>query len=65
MVHIGTHTVGIEAALREIFQAVGWQLRWYFSLQGERETPYGSTCFDDCVQSWVNPAFLQQPGGPR
>ena len=47
LVHIGTHSIEIEDAIRQVFRAAGWAPRWDFSLQGERDTPYGVTRFDD------------------
>jgi FkbM family methyltransferase len=54
-VHIGTHGVAIEDAIRKTFRDDGWVCRWDFSVSGERETPYGVACFQDGVQSWCNP----------
>lgn len=54
-VHIGTHSTDVEAICRDTFKSAGWRPVWDFSLQGERETPYGPTWFSDGVQSWINP----------
>ncbi len=54
-IHIGTHTLEIEAGLRELLSAHGWHCRYDFSLNAEHATPYGNMLFEDGVQSWVNP----------
>jgi FkbM family methyltransferase len=54
-VHIGTHSELIEAQIRDTFQAAGWRKVWDFSLQGERDTPFGDCWFGDGVSAWINP----------
>jgi FkbM family methyltransferase len=55
LVHIGTHSLEIEAALREAFRSHGWLCQIDYSLQGECETPFGRVAFNDGVQTWRNP----------
>ena len=55
MIHLGTHSVEVEAALRNAFQRWGWICQWDFSLMGERQTPFGPVNFGDGVQTWINP----------
>ena len=55
MIHLGTHSVEVEAALRNAFQRWGWICQWDFSLMGERQTPFGTVYFEDGVQAWINP----------
>jgi hypothetical protein len=50
-VHIGTHGVEIENAIRSAFCRAGWINRWDFSLQATHETPHGIIDFGDGVQS--------------
>lgn len=57
IVHIGTHGHDIEDHIRAIFGEHGWTPRWDFACHGEHETPFGSTSFQDGVQSWANPRF--------
>jgi FkbM family methyltransferase len=54
LVHIGTHSVEIEAALREAFGAQGWICEADYSLQGEHDTPFGRISFSDGAQTWRN-----------
>jgi FkbM family methyltransferase len=53
--HIGTHSVEIEAGLRQLLSDHGWQCLADYSLQKKSETPWGVILFDNGVQSWVNP----------
>lgn len=54
LVHIGTHAASVEDEIRRIFREHGWEARWDFSTQGERETPFGHISFGDGVQTWRN-----------
>jgi len=56
-VHIGTHGRGLEYGLRELFGSMGWRPVWDFGCDGERDTPFGRTRFQDGVQSWINPVL--------
>lgn len=56
-IYLGTHSVTIEDRIREVFNRAEWINEWDFSLQGERDTPYGKISFGDGVQSWINPAL--------
>lgn len=53
--HIGTHGKEIEAGLRELLSAHGWECRADYSLFSTCETPYGPIQFENGAQSWVNP----------
>lgn len=53
--HIGTHSAEIEAGLRKLFPAHGWDLVHDFHCLKPNATPYGDIEFGDGVQSWVNP----------
>jgi FkbM family methyltransferase len=55
--HIGTHGKEIEAGLRELLSAHGWQCRADYSLFSTSETPWGPISFENGVQSWVNPRW--------
>lgn len=54
-IHIGTHTEEIEEICRAAFTEAGWMKVWDFSLQGDRDTPYGRCWFGDGVSAWINP----------
>jgi len=54
-IHIGTHSHGIEAGLRTLFDGLRWKVHFDFPCQGESGTPYGKIKFQDGVQSWINP----------
>ena len=54
-VHIGTHSVEIEAGLREQFAQHGWRCLADYSISSTSETPWGAITFENGVQSWVNP----------
>jgi len=60
-VHVGTHSPEAEAGVRSLFR----DLRWYclndYPSNGSSETPYGVIPFQDGVQTWINPRWLQ-PG---
>lgn len=53
--HIGTHGKEIEAGLRQLLSARGWQCHADYSLFSTSETPWGPISFENGVQSWVNP----------
>lgn len=53
--HIGTHSVEIEAGLRQLLSDHGWRCLADYSLLKTSETPWGVISFDNGVQSWVNP----------
>ena len=53
--HIGTHGKEIEAGLRQLLSAHGWQCHADYSLFSTSETPWGPVSFENGVQSWVNP----------
>ncbi len=53
--HIGTHSQEIEAGLRQLFTAHGWQCLADHSLHSTSQTPWGAIRFENGVQSWVNP----------
>ena len=53
--HIGTHSQEIEAGLRQLFAAHGWQCLADYSLNSTNQTPWGMIHFENGVQSWVNP----------
>lgn len=57
-VHIGTHNHEVESGLRSLFGGLGWRCRFDFPLQSTCETSWGAIRFDDGVQSWINPRFL-------
>jgi FkbM family methyltransferase len=53
--HIGTHGKEIEAGLRQLLLAHGWECRTDYSLFSTSETPWGTVNFENGVQTWVNP----------
>jgi FkbM family methyltransferase len=53
--HIGTHSKEIEAGLRQLLSAHGWQCHADYSLFSTSETPWGPVSFVNGVQTWVNP----------
>jgi len=54
-VHIGTHSLDIEAELRHILSSHGWCSVRDYSINTTQETPWGRVEFGSGVQSWVNP----------
>jgi FkbM family methyltransferase len=58
-VHIGTHSVAIEAGLRTLFHTLGWINLNDYACGSECETPWGNIKFQDGVQSWVNPRLWE------
>jgi FkbM family methyltransferase len=54
-VHVGTHSVENEAALRRFFTELGWKNLNDYSCFSEVETPWGAVEFQDGVQTWINP----------
>jgi hypothetical protein len=57
MIHIGTHSLPIEARLMHLFHVHGWRPRYIFSCWELNQTPYGAFRFIDGIQSWENPAL--------
>lgn len=55
--HIGTHSKEIEAGLRQLLPAHGWQCHADYPLSSTSETPWGPVSFENGVQSWVNPGL--------
>ena len=53
--HIGTHSIEIEAGLRHLLSDHGWRCMADYPLLETSETPWGIISFDNGVQSWVNP----------
>jgi FkbM family methyltransferase len=53
--HIGTHGKEIEAGLRELLSAHGWQCHADYSVFSTSETPWGLISFENGAQSWTNP----------
>ena len=56
--HIGTHGKEIEAGLRQLLSAHGWQCAADYSLFSKAQTPWGEISFENGAQSWINPRFL-------
>jgi FkbM family methyltransferase len=56
-VHVGTHSTEIEAGLRVLFEANGWEKLHDYPSQSATDTPYGVITFGDGVQSWRNPVL--------
>jgi FkbM family methyltransferase len=54
-VHIGTHSLDIEAELRHILSSHGWCSVRDYSINTTQETPWGRVEFGNGVQSWLNP----------
>jgi FkbM family methyltransferase len=52
--HIGTHSAQVEDGLRRLLRNNGWKPRADYGCGGVHETPYGSICFQDGVQTWIN-----------
>jgi len=59
--HIGTHSTEIEAGLRRLLAAHGWQCHADYPLSSTSETPWGPVSFENGVQSWVNPRWPASP----
>jgi len=55
--HIGTHSAEIEAGLRQLLSAHGWQCHADYPLFSTSETPWGPIRFENGAQSWVNPRW--------
>jgi len=53
--HIGTHSTEIEAGLRRLLPAHGWQCLADYPLSSTSETPWGPVAFENGAQTWVNP----------
>jgi hypothetical protein len=60
--HIGTHGKEIEAGLREVLSANGWQCTADYTLFSKSPTPFGEISFENGAQSWVNPREVSKPG---
>ena len=56
--HIGTHGPEIETALQALLGQNGWTCLRNYPGQGRRATEFGEMHFDDGIQAWVNPRFL-------
>jgi hypothetical protein len=56
-VHVGTHSTGIEAELRQIFCQHGWRCLQDYPISTRTETPWGPVDFGNGVQSWLNTRF--------
>jgi FkbM family methyltransferase len=54
-VHVGTHSREIDAALPRILRPAGWRCVQSYPCLRWNRTPYGWICFNDGVQTWVNP----------
>jgi len=57
--HIGTHGFLIEWKLRRLFKKHGWKCAADFRRGKKAATQYGEMLFEDGVQSWVNPVFIE------
>jgi FkbM family methyltransferase len=57
MIHIGTHSVAIDARLCYLFHLHGWRPRRILTCGQVNQTPYGEFQFIDGIQSWENPRF--------
>jgi FkbM family methyltransferase len=55
--HIGTHSVEIEAELRQLLTSHGWRCLADYALGSLQQTPWGPIQFQDGCQSWVNPCL--------
>jgi FkbM family methyltransferase len=53
--HIGTHSAEIEAGIRAVMAAEGWQCIGDYPGHAKYKTLWGEIAFSDGVQSWVNP----------
>jgi FkbM family methyltransferase len=56
--HIGTHGREVEAGLRQLLSAHGWQCCADYSEFSTSETPWGPITFENGAQSWINPRFV-------
>lgn len=54
-VHIGTHSTRVERGLRIMFTKLGWKCVNDYALSTTHETKYGTSKFNDGVQTWINP----------
>lgn len=57
-VHVGTHGPELEAALRVLFDRLGWIKIWDYPTHRTVDTYAGRMEFVDGVQTWMNPRFL-------
>jgi FkbM family methyltransferase len=55
MIHVGTHSLTVDARLSHIFHVHGWHARHIFSCGQINQTPYGAFRFVDGISSWENP----------
>lgn len=53
--HIGTHGREIEANLRLLLAANGWECLRDYPCNATSATPYGDIAFQDGIQTWRNP----------
>lgn len=56
--HIGTHSVDVEAGLKRILTQNGWSLVRDYPKRGEIATSAGPLTLIDGIQSWVNPRLV-------
>lgn len=54
-IHIGTHNAEVEAGLRRVFSALGWEKINDFACGSVSLTKWGLVRFGDGVQTWINP----------
>jgi FkbM family methyltransferase len=59
LIHIGTHSHPIEDR-RQIFCKAGWHSRFDFPQDSTTPTSFGTLRFEDGVQSWANPRFIDR-----
>ena len=59
-VHVGTHGRTIEEGLSSLFRRLGWQCLRSFDCASSVRTEWGTICFQDGIQSWLNPAFSRE-----
>lgn len=56
-VHVRTHGERLEVGMRSFFWNLGWRCLFDFTAGRAQNTPFGTVCFGDGLQSWINPAF--------
>jgi FkbM family methyltransferase len=64
LVNIGTHSAGIEAGLRKLFNRLGWECLYDIELGSKRSVRIGDSAvheveFGDGVQVWQNPRLKE------
>jgi FkbM family methyltransferase len=57
-IHIGTHAPDIEQGLHSLFGRLGWRCLRSFSSGTSADTEWGAISFQDGVQTWLNPSYL-------